>query len=89
MSVVSRQYVRVRMPKYGFRFYRGMRKPSIRSSCAGGSPDGWRACPLTGCEAMGGGCTAQSQLTTTNGHFGAVSIGSRGIFAYGYPWSHL
>lgn len=47
-DVVSRQYVRVRMPKYGFRFYRGMRKPSIRSSCAGGSPDGWRACPLTG-----------------------------------------
>ena len=29
-------------------------------------------------EGMGGGYTAQSQLTTTNGHFGAVSIGSRG-----------
>ncbi len=34
---------------------------------------------------MGGGYTAQSQLVTTNGHFGAVSIGSRGIFAYVYP----
>ena len=36
-------------------------------------------------EGMDGGYTAQSQLTTTNGHFGAVSIGSRSIFAYVYP----
>ena len=36
-------------------------------------------------EGMSGGYTAQSQLVTTNGHFGAVSIGSRGIFAYVYP----
>ena len=36
-------------------------------------------------EGMGGSYTAQSQLTTTNGHFGAVSIGSRGLFAYVYP----
>lgn len=36
-------------------------------------------------EGMGGGYTAPSQLVSTNGHFGAVSIGSRGIFAYVYP----
>ena len=36
-------------------------------------------------EGMNGGYTAQSQLVTTNRHFGAVSIGSRGIFAYVYP----
>lgn len=36
-------------------------------------------------EDMGGGYTAQSQLTTTNGHFGAVSIGNRALFAYVYP----
>ena len=34
---------------------------------------------------MSGGYTAQRQLVSTNGHFGAVSIGSRGIFAYVYP----
>lgn len=36
-------------------------------------------------EGMGGGYTEQNQLVFTNGHFGAVSIGSRGIFAYVYP----
>lgn len=29
--------------------------------------------------------TAQAQLVTTNGHFGAVSIGNRKLFAYVYP----
>ena len=33
----------------------------------------------------GGMFTEQNQLATTNGHFGAVSIGSRNIFAYVYP----
>ena len=33
-------------------------------------------------EGMSGGYTEQRQLVITNGYFGAVSIGSRGIFAY-------
>lgn len=36
-------------------------------------------------EGMSGGYTPQNQLTFTNGHFGAVSIGNRGLFAYVYP----
>ncbi|MFR3787035.1 MAG: class D sortase [Agathobaculum desmolans] len=36
-------------------------------------------------EGMGGSYTDQHRLATTNGHFGAVSIGSRGLFAYVYP----
>lgn len=32
-------------------------------------------------EGMGGSYTDQHRLATTNGHFGAVSIGSRGLFA--------
>lgn len=33
----------------------------------------------------GGSYTGQEQLAYTNGHFGAVSIGIRGLFAYVYP----
>ena len=33
----------------------------------------------------GGSYTAQTQLAVTNGHFGAVSIGNRKLFAYVYP----
>lgn len=36
-------------------------------------------------ENMSGSYTTQHELTLTNGHFGAVSIGSRGVFAYVYP----
>ena len=36
-------------------------------------------------EGMSGGYTEQRQIVTTNGHFGAVSIGNRSIFAYVYP----
>ena len=36
-------------------------------------------------EGMSGGYTEQRRLVTTNGHFGAVSIGNRSIFAYVYP----
>lgn len=32
-----------------------------------------------------GSYTAQTQLVSTNGHFGAVSIGNRKLFAYVYP----
>lgn len=38
---------------------------------------------LSGAES--GSYTAQTQLTVTNGHFGAVSIGNRKLFAYVYP----
>ena len=38
---------------------------------------------LSGAES--GSYTAQMQLTVTNGHFGAVSIGNRKLFAYVYP----
>ena len=36
-------------------------------------------------DGMSGGYTEQRQIVTTNGHFGAVSIGNRSIFAYVYP----
>ncbi len=32
-----------------------------------------------------GAFTERSQVSMTNGHFGAVSIGTRGLFAYVYP----
>ena len=32
-----------------------------------------------------GSYTAQTQLVSTNGHFGAVSVGNRKLFAYVYP----
>lgn len=38
---------------------------------------------LAGAES--GSYTAQTQLAVTNGHFGAVSIGNRKLFAYVYP----
>ena len=38
---------------------------------------------LSGAES--GSYTAQTQLTVTTGHFGAVSIGNRKLFAYVYP----
>lgn len=40
---------------------------------------------LEGAAVNGGNYTAQTQLATTNGHFGAVSIGNRKLFAYVYP----
>ena len=40
---------------------------------------------LEGATVNSGHYTAQTQLVTTNGHFGAVSIGNRKLFAYVYP----
>ena len=40
---------------------------------------------LAGTSASSGSYTAQTQLVSTNGHFGAVSIGNRKLFAYVYP----
>ena len=40
---------------------------------------------LEGVTVNSGNYTAQTQLVTTNGHFGAVSIGNRKLFAYVYP----
>ena len=39
---------------------------------------------LEGVTVNSGNYTAQTQLVTTNGHFGAVSIGNRKLFAYVY-----
>lgn len=40
---------------------------------------------LEGATVNSGNYTAQTQLVTTNGHFGAVSIGNRKLFAYVDP----
>lgn len=40
---------------------------------------------LGGAAVNSGNYTAQTQLVTTSGHFGAVSIGNRKLFAYVYP----
>lgn len=40
---------------------------------------------LTGTSTSSGSYTAQTQLVSSNGHFGAVSVGNRKLFAYVYP----
>ena len=40
---------------------------------------------LSGTSTSSGSYTEQTQLVSTNGHFGAVSIGNRKLFAYIYP----
>ena len=40
---------------------------------------------LAGTSTSSGSYTAQTQLVRTNGHFGAVSVGNRKLFAYVYP----
>ena len=40
---------------------------------------------LAGTSTSSGSNTAQTQLVSTNGHFGAVSVGNRKLFAYVYP----
>lgn len=40
---------------------------------------------LAGTSTSSGSYTAQTQLVSTNGHFGAVSVGNRKLFAYVYP----
>ena len=84
-DVVSRQYVRVRTPKLRLSALQGHEETEYTVILRRRLARWLEGLSFNRLEGMGGGYTAQSQLTTTNGHFGAVSIGSRGIFAYVYP----